>query len=171
MEWAREITFEYDYGQVYLYDAERSWSDDSSEYENALEAALAARCSVGAAGDFVDVCMPTQYNYEAPLRIEGWTSAPPFDDGDWDHVVEFRLELESGTLVLEASGGSGQTSVELPAGSYRARWSGRGFDGAADFDNPEAPDAYRLQVWQEEGPDAPVELKRWPGYDVIADAE
>jgi hypothetical protein len=171
VNWVRELEFAYDYSQVYLYDREPEWSDDASEYEAALEAAIAARSSVGVAAHVVDVQMPAQYNFEAPLRIEGWPAEPPCDLDEWDHAVEFPLELPSGELMLEAAGGTGETTVELPAGSYRARWSGRGFDVAADRDVEEMPDEYRLQLWPEDGPEEPTELKRWPGYDVIADAE
>ena len=78
------------------------------------------------------------------------------------------LQLPSGRLLLEGSGGSGQLEIGLPPGVYHARWAGRGFPPLGEYVPGEsAEDAYRLQLWTAESDQPSRELKRWPGYDVL----
>jgi hypothetical protein len=163
----REVTFVYDYGQVYLYDADRSWSKDSAEFLQALDDARSRGLSVGVADDLVDILMPRQDNFEAELVVEECDESPPIVEDEWDHIVEFPLVLPTGTLLLAASGGSGETRIELPAGTFRARWSGRNFAEAAAWgysedvqDHP--ADEYRLQIWPDTGQHPPEDIKTWP---------
>ena len=162
-----ELSFVYDYGQLYLYDA----AARSVDYLAALDDATARQASVGVGGDVVDLLMPLQWNFDAPLVVELHDAEPDADLDAWDHVVELALPLPSGRLCLEGSGGSGVCELEVPGGSYAARWAGRGFPPPGDVvPNGPTPDAYRLQLWPAAGPPAAVELKRWPGYDLLQDA-
>jgi hypothetical protein len=106
--WDRTLTFLYDCWQVYLYDANRVWSEEYNEFLVALDDAGARGLSVGLADGLVDIFLPRKINYSAPLRIEGSEAPPPLDDENWDHIIEFPLHLPTGTLVLDASGGLGQ---------------------------------------------------------------
>jgi hypothetical protein len=73
--------------------------------------------------------MPRQENFSAGLEFSITQSPPPLNDKA-DHVIEFDLRLASGRIALEGSGGSGLVEIEVPPGSYRARFSGFDFDAA-----------------------------------------
>jgi hypothetical protein len=95
-----ELTFAYDYGQVYLYDAGAGPGDVIA----ALDDANAARLTVGVDGGLVDLLMPMQWNFDAPLVVELLDAAPALDLEGWEHVVEFPLALPTGRLTLEGLG-------------------------------------------------------------------
>jgi len=161
----RELSFVYDHGQVYLYDAAAASSVD---FLAALDDSGRTGLTVGIAGVLVDVLLPLQWNFSAPLVFETADSEPPLDLDEWEHVVEFALEVPTGRLLLEGSGGSGQLELELPPGAYRARWSGSGFPPVGEYVPGESsPDSYRLQLWAGRADEPPRELKRWPGYDIL----
>jgi hypothetical protein len=164
-----DLAFLYDYGQVYLYDKSRPFSEGCDEYLQSLDEANAANRSVGVVDGFVDVLMATQYNFDAPLSIEVHDSAPEPELDGHDHVVEFDLNLPSGALVLEASGGAGEVVAALPADTYRMRWLGSGLDAAAEtqYEVEQTPGRYRLQLWPTSTGEPPTELKRWDGYDTL----
>jgi len=48
-------------------------------------------------------------------------------------AVEFDLELPSGRLILEGSGGSGEAHIDVPPGRYRARFTDYDFAEAANW--------------------------------------
>jgi hypothetical protein len=116
---SRELRFVYDFGQLYLHDADRSWSEGYNEYLAALDDARAHDLSVGVSAGVVDLLMPRQDNFSTPLRVEVWETPPPLDEAGWDHVEEFPLAVPSGKLTLSASGGSGDVEVAIPAGTFR----------------------------------------------------
>jgi hypothetical protein len=162
----QELTFVYDYGQVYLYDATAVGSVD---FLAALDDSTRTGLTVGIDDALVDVLLPLQWNFSAPLLLETVDAEPVLDLEEWDHVVEFALQLPGGRLLLEGSGGSGELEIEIPAGAYRARWSGRGFPPVGEYVPGESsPDSYRLQLWSAPAGEPPRELKRWPGYDVLS---
>jgi hypothetical protein len=161
----RELSFVYDYGQVYLYDAAAAGSVD---FLAALDDAGRTGLSVGVAGALVDLLLPLQWNFSATLLLETLDGEPPLDLDEWEHMVEFLLQLPSGRLLLEGSGGSGQLEIGLPPGVYQARWAGRGFPPLGEYVPGEsAEDAYRLQLWAAQSNQPTRELKRWRGYDVL----
>jgi hypothetical protein len=168
LETRLDITFRYDYGQVYLYDRQRSFSEGWDEYLLSLDEANAARRSVGVLDGFVDILMAAQYNFDAPLSIEAHDGLPEPELDGYDHVVEFDLALPSGVLILDASGGAGETEAALPAGVHRMRWSATGLDAAEElqYAAEQTPDRYRLQLWPAATAEPPRELKRWRGYDL-----
>jgi hypothetical protein len=162
----RELSFVYDYGQLYLYDAAAAGEVD---FLAALDDSTRTGLTVGVADALVDLLLPLQWNFSAPLVFEMVDGDPVLDLEDWEHVVEFGLRLPTGRLLLEGSGGSGQLEIEVPPGTYRARWSGHGFPPAGEYVPGESSlDGYRLQLWTA-GEEEPVrELKRWPGYDALS---
>lgn len=163
-------TFAYDYNQLYVYDAGRERPAEGNEYLDALDAANEAGLSVGARSGVVDVLMPRRENFAAAVEVRVLPAAPPVR-ADADHVVEFDLELASGRLVLEGSGGAGLVDIDVPPGSYRARLSGHEFDAAHAWqydDLGDPPDRYALELWATVESQPPQELLRWAGYDARA---
>jgi len=162
----QELSFVYDYGQVYLYDAAAAASVD---FLAALDDSARTGLTVGVAGALVDLLLPLQWNFSAPLVFETVDGDPALDLDDWEHVVEFALPLPTGRLLLEGSGGSGQLDIEVPPGAYGARWSGRGFPPVGEYVPGESSrDSYRLQLWAAHVDEPLRELKRWSGYDVLS---
>jgi hypothetical protein len=160
-----ELSFVYDYGQVYLYDAAAAGSAD---FLAALDDSTRTHMTVGVAGALVDLLMPLQWNFAAPLVFEIADNEPELDLDEWDHVVEFGLQLPSGRLLLEGSGGSGELEIDVSPGAYRARWSGRDFPPPGEYVPAESSlESYRLELWAAGGDEPPREVKRWPGYDAL----
>jgi hypothetical protein len=165
----RELQIEADYGQIYIYDpATQLPAHDATEDDDPLQRALEdgneSRRFVGYAGGLIDVLTPSQFNWKAPMRIEVSHAPPESDVESWDHVVELPLPVPSGRLVFQASGGAAPIETEIPAGSYRARFSGRGYvAGAGEIEGHET---YRLQLWPSEQTE-PLLVRYWAGYDVM----
>jgi hypothetical protein len=126
--WTTELEFAYDFGHLYVLDGARHWSDDER----------------------VDLRMPDTAGFSVPLRIEAWGAKPALELDGWQHVTEFSLALESGTLAL-ASGGCGAVTVQIEPGAYRARWSGKA-------------DGHRLQLWPGPAGAPRSELRRVNGH-------
>jgi hypothetical protein len=167
----RELHVASDYGQIYIYDPETQqdeWADvydeESSAIFSAMDDAYESRRFIGYAKGMVDVLTPSQYNWKAPMRVEVCDAPPTLDTDEWDHVVEVPLPVPSGTLCFAASGGGEPIEIEIPAGTYRARLSGRGY--VAGVGEIEGHESYRLQLWHAEETD-PALIKYWSGYDVM----
>lgn len=167
----RELHVASDYGQIYIYDpaSQQDESADVTDEESspifrAMEDASESRRFVGYAKGLVDVLTPSQYNWKAPMRVEVGDAPPPLDTDEWDHVVEVPLPVPSGTLCFEASGGGQAIETQVPAGTYRARLSGRGY--VAGVGEIEGHESYRLQLWP--APETePLLIKYWSGYDLM----
>jgi hypothetical protein len=165
----RDLEIEADYGQIYIYDPQTQVSDenvtgDDNPLQRAMDDAFDSRRFVGYDSGLVDLLTPSQYNWKAPMRIEVSAEPPPLDAEAWDHMVEVPLPVPSGMLYFEASGGGTPIETQIPAGTYRARLSGRGFvAGAGEIEGHES---YRLQLWPAREAEA-VLVKYWHGYDII----
>jgi len=166
----RELHIESDYGQIYIYDpetqmvADADWSEENNPLQRAADDAHDSRRFVGYDSGLVDVLAPSQYNWKAPMRIEVSDGPPALDADAWDHVVEVPLPVPSGRLSFEASGGGTPIETKIPVGTYRARFSGRGYvAGAGEIEGHES---YRLQLWPAEESE-PTLVKYWAGYDVM----
>jgi hypothetical protein len=162
----QELHIQSDYGQIYIYDAQPQedvdWSVDDNPFVRAMDDGFDSRRFVGYDSGIVDVLTPSQYNWNAPMRIEVSEAPPPLDLDAWDHVVEVPLPVPSGTLCFEASGGGIPIETQIPAGTYRARLSGRGYVARAG--EIEGHESYRLQLWPADET-KPVLLKYWDGFD------
>ena len=163
----RELHVQSDYGQIYIYDPETQedadWSVDDNPFMRAMDEGSDSRRFVGYDSGLVDVLTPSQYNWNAPMRVEVSDGRPPPDLEAWDHVAEVPLPVPSGRLCFEASGGGTPIETRIPAGTYRARLSGRGYvAGAGDIEGHES---YRLQLWSEDEAE-PKLLKYWDGWNI-----
>ena len=169
----RELEVEADYGQIYIYDPETQQpaddaTDDDNPLERALDDAYESRRFVGYDSGLIDVITPSQYNWKAPMRIEVSETPPASDVETWDHVVEVSLPVPSGRLVFQASGGGAPIETQIPAGNYRARFSGRGY--AAGVGEIEGHESYRLQLWPADEAE-PQLVRYWEGYDLLRPTE
>src|SRR4051794_7527869 len=93
-----ELQVESDYGQIYIYDpqtqvAGEGVTEDDDPLERAMEDAYESRRFVGYDSGLVDVIAPSQFNWNAPMRIEIGDDEPPLDTSGWDHVVEVLLPV------------------------------------------------------------------------------
>ncbi|MGM1063112.1 hypothetical protein [Saccharothrix sp. Mg75] len=164
-----DLEVQIDHGQLYIY-SHAPWNDDpdSDARERALNDARNSHRWVGIADGLVDLVTPVQWNLNAPIRVEIWTTEPPADDDRWDHVVDVDLDLMGDTLHFQASGGWSPITCELPSGEYRARVAGRGYQEAGR-EGAEGLDAYQLRLWPRTTPAEPALRKCWPGWSVSAD--
>jgi hypothetical protein len=169
----RELEVVSDYGQIYIFDPARPPSaapstEDDNEALRALDDAYESRRFVGYDVDgFIDVVTPSQYNPRVPIRVEVGDAPPPLELAPWDHVVEVPLPVLSGRLMFMASGSGVSKETTVPAGTYRARISGRGF--LEDFEEIEGQirESFRIQLWPAP-PSKPELLKFWPGYEALS---
>jgi hypothetical protein len=160
-----DLVVEINHGQVYVY-SDPPWSKDPQAANAVLHALDDAQTSgryVGVSAGVVDVVVPTNWNFDAPMRVETWTAEPLADYGNWDNVVDVDLDVTNDSLTFQGSGGRPPISCIVPSGAYRARIAGRGYDQLkADVDGM---DAYRLQLWPREADHSPVLRKLWPGWN------
>ena len=102
---------------------------------------------------------------DAPLRVELHDEEPSLE-ADAETVADFDLDVPTGRLALQASGGGELHVLDVPAGLWRARWSGFGERAAVEmayphdvFTGSDHPDHYLLQLWPRRG-DASVRIVR-----------
>jgi TonB family protein len=175
-EGSMSLTVVADYGQIYIYDSARLDSErrrqffadrERDVYGDALQDALAdgikSRRFVGASRGLIDLMTPGQYNFKTPMLVEVRQHEPGDDRQEWDHEVDLDLDIPSGVLLFEGSGGSGIQRIKVPPGRYRARVSGRGFV-ALGFAGANGNDSYRLRLWPRQEDTEPVLHKSWPGW-------
>jgi hypothetical protein len=158
-----ELEISIDYGQVYVYDQGAGIDFAGEAVMDALDDAQNSGRYVGVAGQLVDFTAPIQFNFTAPMHVEVWAAEPADDDSaNWDHIVDVDLDLPTGKLTFEASGGGQPISCDVPPGSYRARLAGRGWD----MTSPQGGglDDYRVQLWPRQSAAEPTLVKAWPGW-------
>ncbi|WP_309112757.1 hypothetical protein [Saccharothrix sp.] len=158
------LDIEINHGQVYIY-SDPPWRVDPAQAEAVLRALDDAQNSgryVGVAAGLVDLVVPTNWNFNAPMRVEVWASEPTPDHDDWDNVVDVDLSIVDDTLHFEGSGGRPAIKCTVPTGDYRARVAGRGYDELKD--RVEGMDSYRLQLWPRLVDAPPTLHRRWAGW-------
>jgi hypothetical protein len=155
-----------DYGQLYIYSPAvyaEAVEENAGVNLDALDDAITSQRFVGLTDGFVDLLTPGQWNYHTPVRVEVWTGEPPATDDDWSHEVDLDLDIPDGKLAFE-----GPTCppviTEVPAGSYRARLSGRGYT-ALGGSGADGEDSYRVRLWPRTTDREPELLRSWPGWD------
>jgi hypothetical protein len=169
----RELTIASDYGQIYVgdyggWDETLPQTEEDNSLQRSLDDAYESRRFVGYDGGILNILTPSQYNFEAPLRLEVFDASPPLDTDYWDHVAEAPLRVLSGKLVFEASGGGTPHETTVPPAVYRARVSGRDF--IAGVGEIEGRESWRIQLWPaDEAP--PTLVKYWDGWDFMRPAE
>jgi TonB family protein len=175
-EGSMPLTVVADYGQIYIYDSARLDNErrrqffadrERDVYGDALQDALAdgvkSRRFVGTSRGLIDLMTPGQYNFKTPMLVEVRQHEPGDDRQEWDHEVDLDLDIPSGVLLFEGSGGSGIQRIKVPPGRYRARVSGRGFV-ALGFAGANGNDSYRLRLWPRQEDTEPVLRKSWLGW-------
>src|SRR4051794_8180849 len=153
-----EYRFSWWHQGVLLFDHDYRWSEDRKEcLESAWTDAWLGQSSSGGA-TYVSPAGAVFGSVDAPLSVEV-VDAPPPGEPEADSVGEFDLLLPSGRLVLEESGGGVRsTTIDLPAGEWRARWSGFGEAAAEALAHEDGqlgadrPDRYLLQLWPRNAP-------------------
>jgi hypothetical protein len=157
-----ELEIAIDYGQVYVLDLSAEDGLGTEAVMDALDDAQNSGRYVGTAGPIIDFTTPVQYNFTAPMHVEVWANEPADDSANWDHVVDVDINLPTGKLCFVASGGGEPITCDVPAGSYRARLGGRGWD----LTSPQGGglDDYRVQLWPRVGDSEPTLQKLWPGW-------
>jgi hypothetical protein len=85
---------------------------------------------------------------EIPVRIVLLDDEPA--PGDWEEIVDVSFVPSDRHTAFSGWAENPSATFDLPAASYRVRWSGRGMDAAHDAtatgENP-ALDAYELALW------------------------
>lgn len=164
-----ELDVVIDYQQMYLYGAPAEVIDPDGQHAmRALDDARNSHRYVGVSGSVVDWLTPIQYSAQAPMCVQRLdsepASEPATDFANWDHVVDVDLDVVSGRLYFEPSGGGfDPVSCEVPPGNYRARLAGRGYD----YRHVEGLDSYRVQLWPRDQAKPPLLQKIWPGWSAL----
>jgi hypothetical protein len=142
---------------VVLFDESYEWSEERAQSVEAAGFAWLGQSRTRGA-TYISPGGAVFGSVDAPLTVEVGDEIPTLDP-DAESVGEFDLLLPSGRLVLEESGGGERrTIVEVPAGEWRARWSGFGEREAEALWREERrsddarPDRYLLQLWPRTSP-------------------
>ena len=98
-----------------------------------------------------------------PVRVVVYEAAPPV--GEWEEIVEAAFAPDAPRAALMGWASDPSAYFDLPAATYRVRWSASGMDAGrrqdvADEASP-APDRYELAFWP--APAAPDAIVRRTG--------
>jgi hypothetical protein len=144
-----ELVLFADYHQFYIQDEDVDGNLSDAWTDEAVERLLAL--APGTIG------IGTVRNVDVPVTITILEHEPSFDAGNFDHVVECSIAVESGSIV--AAGCTDYfpdaTRIKIPSGFYRARVSFEGLNSLSD-DGLEGNDRYHLQLWL--APIGPVDV-------------
>ena len=148
-----------DYYQLYVEDCQLASELDQREGEDPdihvarIDAYVATVLSPDVYARHLGVthgtlCLLTARNFTVPLTIHLRTDAPTDDFTSWDRVVEARLDVPSGCIVVH---GPSDYFPEAPRiavapGVYRARVSSGGL-ATVSADEMEGEDHYRVELW------------------------
>jgi hypothetical protein len=167
----RNLVVAADFGQISVYsapaddDARQPLGEPDRRFLLAMNDAFESGRYIGTYGrEVVSLVTPGQWNWQTPLRLEVWPVRPPVDASGWDHEVDVDLDVTADRLCFLPGGWSGEpVTTDVPAGKYRARISGRGFELVAT--GADVEDSYRLQLFPRRRDTAPSVRKQWPGWD------
>ncbi|MBJ6802674.1 hypothetical protein [Geomonas propionica] len=128
-----------DYRQFYLWDpvaserlAPTEWTDDD----------VHRRIKIA---DHVVVICPER-NMEVPVHIRLFDKDPGFTLGQWDHIAEAPLLIQSGILEVHECTGSDLAAFSVAPGQYRIR-SMHCSLGQLSEDGLEGEDHYQVDIW------------------------
>jgi hypothetical protein len=159
---ATDLRMMVDYGQIYIYSPAVHAAAATDANLDALEDATRSGRFVGVAEGVVDLITPGQWNSHTPVRVEVWPDEPPATEDSWDHEVDVDLDVPDGELVFEGPTCEPVT-IQVPAGRYRARMSGRGFT-ALGGSGANGDDSYRVRLWPRITDTEPRLRRSWPGW-------
>ncbi|HEY3714981.1 MAG TPA: hypothetical protein VGL39_10680 [Jatrophihabitantaceae bacterium] len=112
-----------DYGQFYLYPSPPE--HDFADVPNVVDRAIGDD-GIAQAGTFLVVLSPHQNNFELALRVEVLAGEPADDLDDWSEAFLATVVAGDDGLVYE-SPTLHHVPIPVPAGTYLARITGRGF--------------------------------------------
>ena len=97
-----------------------------------------------------------------PVTVEIHDSEPNYDFGDWDHIAECSINIQSGKLVVMGCGDylPGATRIPVSPDNHRARIYYGGL-GTLNWNQLEGDDHYKVVLWKGE-PVEPIVLQRKP---------
>jgi hypothetical protein len=109
------------------------------------------------------VLSPHQNNFEMPLRVEVWDSAPPDDVAEWPEAFEAHLDVAEDGLIYDSPPGGNvhQVPLRVPPGGYHSVITGRGFVAHGWPGSSTPGDNWRIRLWPSTGPQAPRRLSAW----------
>jgi hypothetical protein len=148
---------------VFLFDRDHEWAEPFAEYTEAASGEWLDQSRSGAV-TFVSPGGAVFDSEDAPLCLEVHDDEPPLEE-EAESIGDFDLRVPSGVLRMEESGGGGaETAVPVPAGVWRARWSGFGETALEEQDRSGGqeprPDRYLLQLWPASAPAAVIRRRR-----------
>jgi hypothetical protein len=153
-----ELSVVQDYGQFYL---SPSTADVADNVSFAVDAAIDSG-GIAQRGDLTVVLSPHQNNFDMRLRIELFATAPREDLDVWQEAFEACLRADEKGLSYH-SVDTGYREVPVPAGTYVARITGRGFVAHGWPGSTKPSDEWRIQLWPSQKDVPPRRLRAWDG--------
>jgi hypothetical protein len=152
----RDLVVALDYGQFYLHTA-------NGDPDLTIEVLARAQDADGVAQDdgLTVILSPRQYDSGMRLAVEVWNGAPPDDLPEWQEAFEVHIDVTDYGLRYESPTLNG-VMISVPAGSYDAAVTGRGFHAHQWPNRSTAPgDEWRIRLWPSTGPDRARRLRRF----------
>jgi len=154
MRW--DLTLFADYFQLYVQDDDVEVGDLGEAWDEQTVADMLAVVPHA-------VGVGTARNTKVPVAVVSSPSAPPLDEGAWDHITEASLDCRTGRLVVAGCSDHFPDAfrVAVEPGNYRVRAQAVGL-GTVGPDGLAGDDRYQLDIWPAALAD-PTILKRYPG--------
>lgn len=146
-----------DYGQFWLWTD--GWDPDDLDIVALIERAQ-ARDNIAQERHGLVVLSPHQNNFEMPFRVERW-SAPADDDlAQWQEAFEAHLVVGEYGVTYETPTLDGE-GFDVPAGTYHALITGRGFVAHGWPGSTTPGDEWRMRLWPADEAFEPRRLLAW----------
>lgn len=158
---ALRVTVEVDYGQWYLFDADRVGGATGEAVVDVVDDALLweQRC---ASGDWGAIVYTLKSGGPTPVVARSWPAAPPIDDAA-EHLAECSITVPSGRLALSGWDSDNVAGVlPVPGVPLRVRIGWYGLERETAEDDP---DVEHLTIDVFPGDVAPTVVRRcWPPW-------
>jgi len=133
-----------DYSTFYLYDR-RNVAAEHDDVPALAERAIAGDGIARGLGTVV-IMSPHQNNFAMSLTVEQWDGVPPDDLADWQEGYLTSLDVDQHGLMYQSPTPDGYL-LDLPAGTWQARITGRGFVNRGWPGTTTPGDTWRIQAW------------------------
>ncbi len=151
----QEFVVALDYGQFSL----ETRATDPDLMIDLLDKALAG-AGIAQHDGLVIVLSPHQNNFEMALTLEVWDAPAPGDLAEWEEAFDVHLDVSAEGIYFESPTLEG-TQLPVPAGSYHAVITGRGFVGFGWPGSTTPGDVWRIRLWPSDGPATPARLRAY----------